>query len=155
MPTPVIVTYVNDDHRSTWPGTRQDSLVSYDFTNADGRAHRYWALTDENVLIVRRPWPSPHVEWVVHLVDCRQTAGEPEQWTVTDREIDILVEPNLQTYRVIDLQEFGLAVASGSLGTDQASRIQTATQLFLDKYLHGGGHFPPAVITASMCRKQE
>ena len=52
----------------------------------------------------------------------------------------------------------GLAVqhARGHpVGTDQSSHILTATQVFLDKYLHGEGRFPPAVIAASMCRKQE
>ena len=151
MTTPVTVTYVNDDHRSTWPGTRTESVVSYDFVGSDGRAHRYWALTDESVLIVRRPWPTPHAEWVVHLADCRRTGGNPEQWTLTDREIDILVEPNLQTYRIIDLEDFAAALCSGDLASEEAARILTATQLFLDKYLHGGGRFPPAAIRDSMC----
>ena len=155
MATSAQVAYVNGAQTTNWVGARDADLLWFDYVNESHQTIRFFVLPMESVMLAHRPWPIPYVEWVVHLVECERKRQDTESWVVTDREIDILVEPDLQTYRIIDLEELGGAVACGSIDTVQASAILTATQVFLDRYLHGGGHFPPAVITASMCAPRE
>jgi len=100
-------------------------------------------------MFAHRPWPDeirPYMEWFVHLADILGRGQDPEVLEVVDREIDIIIEQDLQTYRIIDLEDFGNALADGRISTQDADRLLKATQTFLDDYLHGGGKFPPEIV---------
>ncbi|MCX5758007.1 MAG: hypothetical protein NTU83_05800, partial [Candidatus Hydrogenedentes bacterium] len=130
-------------------GYRANGLFYFDFETNEAKAIRFFVLPEECVMLVHRPWPpdfAPYTEWLVHLVDAYAQDEERRVWQVVDREIDIIVEHDLQTYRLIDLNDYGEAIADGRLSLDDARRLLIALQAFLDKYLHGGGLFPPAEI---------
>lgn len=142
---PVTVIF-NNDGRTAWKGYLEHSILRFDFETNEGKAIRFFALPDKCVMFVHRPWPdsiSRPVEWVVHLADVFERDREHGVWEIVDREIDVIVEENLQTYRVIDLEDFGAALEEGQISPHDARRLLRACQQFLDEYLHGGGKFPP------------
>lgn len=132
-----------------WEGEWEGGVLRFDFATDEGRGIRLFALPEKHVMIIHRPWPEelgPYVEWFVHLVDVSLVDAEKGLWEVTDRQIDVIIEKNLQTYRIIDLEDFGAYVAQGKIGVEDAHQLLVATQRFLDEHLHGGSRFPPTEI---------
>ncbi len=132
-----------------WRGYLECGVIRFDFHTNAGKDVRFFAFPEKHVMLVHRPWPNtiaPYTEWYVHLVDVYEPDPGSVVWEIRDCEIDIIVEENLQTYRIIDLEDFGEAVKTGQISGDDAGRLLGATQEFLDEYLHGGGRFPPKEI---------
>lgn len=132
-----------------WRGFVQADLLWFDYRAGDGRALRFFVFPDQSVMLTHRPWPPDsalYAEWLVHLVHVRQRDPACALWEVEDRQIDIIVEPDGRTYRVIDLGDFGQALEEHRLRPAEARRVLEATQAFLDRHLHGGGRFPPPAL---------
>jgi len=137
-----------------WLGRYERRIVRFDFRTNEGKDIRFFAFPEKCVMLAHRPWPdsiAPYTEWYVHLVDVCELSRNPSVWRVEDRQIDIIIEENLRTYRIIDLGDFGEAIKAGQIGAEDADRLLTATQTFLDEYLHGGGRFPPKEISDWLC----
>jgi hypothetical protein len=150
------VTILFDD--AAWQGYRAQGFLYFDFETPERKAIRFFVFPEKCVMLVHRPWPvafAPYTEWLVHLVSAKAEDRQQLAWKVVDREIDVIVEPDLQTYRVIDLNDFGEAVAKGRIMPEDVRRLLTALQVFLDDYLHGGGRFPPAEIAKLAMEKPQ
>jgi hypothetical protein len=131
---------------AAWQGHMDGELLYFDFATTSGRPIRFIALHDKCIMFAHRFWPgdsSLHVEWLVHIVDIVERDPGRSIWQIIDREIDITIEENLQTYRLLDLEDFGEAIAEHRIASDDAYRLLRLTQEFLDTYLHGGPKFPP------------
>jgi hypothetical protein len=143
------VTVVLRDKRgeSVWAGCLEDGVIRFDFENHRGKRtffvipHLSVMMCDELGLVPQ----FPDRRWYVHIVDAAET--ETGVWQVHDREIDIYVQDDLRTYRVVDMDEFAEAVAAGKISPSDACRLLVDTQRFLDHYLHRENEFPPKEIT--------
>lgn len=145
---PITVTYHNDEHTSTWAGFEERGILRFDFTN-DGTPRRFFVMPEYCVMFADETalgGTRPRHGWFIHLVDAIQQDPERGVWLVEDREIDVIVETDLRTYRIIDLDDFGQALCEGRISLQDAQRLLTALQRFLDTYLHGGGKWPPDEI---------
>jgi predicted RNA-binding protein associated with RNAse of E/G family len=63
-----------------------------------------------------------------------------------DLIVDVIVEDDGPTYRIIDLEELADAMVSGAVSVESLHAPLRELQRFLDAHLHGGKDFPPAVI---------
>ncbi len=107
-------------------------------------------------MLAHRPWPTiPTAEWVIHLVTAERKPGEEDAWEIVDKEIDVLVEPGLDAYRMIDLEDFGEALKEKSITLTQAHYLLNRLQTFLDEFLHTDGAFPPPPVQQVMDRNGE
>jgi predicted RNA-binding protein associated with RNAse of E/G family len=107
---------------------------------------RYFWLLSENVQLIYEPfgWTD---EWYVDVVSIERKDGpRGPEFRVVDRYIDIVVEGNGPTYRMIDLDQAGAALASGVLGADAMCESLAWTQAFCDRHLHRHAPFPPAAV---------
>jgi len=143
---PISVTFINGHEQTECAGGRVGSVLYFDYARSEGGNIRFGVLPDEDAMVAHRPWPIQYAEWVVHLVQCSRMSELPERWSVVDREVDILVDRDRQTYRVIDLDDLGDEIAAGRIASEQARRTLRSTQEFLDRYVHGGGRFPPSAL---------
>jgi hypothetical protein len=90
--------------------------------------------------------------WYVDLV---KVDREGECLVVRDLYLDLIVPTDGRPYRMLDLHEFGDALASGELSVDHAVDGLHRWQAFLDRHVHRRGQrdlvpvwrdFPPARI---------
>ncbi len=131
---------------AAWQGHMDGEVLYFDFATTSGRPVRFIALRDKCIMFAHRFWPgdSPlHVEWLVHIVDIVERDPGRGIWQIIDREIDITIEKDLQTYKILDLEDFGEAISERRILPRDAYRLLRDTQGFLDTHLHGGPKFPP------------
>ena len=143
--TPITAIFVNDVQTSAWLGHEEEGILRFDFTNKRGN-RRFFVMPDECVMFADESSLEqviPDASWYIHIVDAVEV--EPATWLIEDRELDIIVEGDLRTYRVIDLDDFGRALCEGRISLPDARRLLERVQLFLDFYLHQG-KFPPEEI---------
>jgi len=138
-------------------GLRCGEVVAYDWGfRQDGIDHvqRSFVLLDDGVQI-NRPvvFPAAQRGWwycdLVGLVD------EGDVLRVDDLWIDVIVGPPGHPYRLLDLDEYGDAIASGRLGVAAAVDGLRRMQSFLDRRLNrrheadrSRPDFPPAAVEA-------
>ena len=67
-----------------------------------------------------------------------------------DLDIDIIIEGNGPTYRMIDLEEFGDALVANERNIVKRQVALHRLQQFLDEHLHGSKDFPPTSIRPFM-----
>lgn len=146
----------------TYPGVRIGRVASYDFeipmrhelADPQDRTQRMFLLLDEHLQLNQpRTFLGPYAGWwYVDLVEITEDAAAI---TVVDHWIDVVVPPFGQPYQLLDLDEFGDALASGGLPADQAAIDLTRFQRFVDTYLRGElemeprtdwADFPPQAI---------
>lgn len=132
---------------SNQPAMRVGSIIYADPpVNPYGPGRRLYWLPDYGVQIVYEPW-GWHQEWYVDMVEItHEDAPESDVYAVRDMEVDIIVQGNGPTYRVIDLEKFGDRVLSGEFRVEEVWRVLTGTQRFLDAFLHRGAPWPPPAI---------
>lgn len=142
----VTVIFRNKHGSSAWEGCIEDSVIRFDFENPRGK-RRFFVLPDKCVMMCDEFGLVPQFDrrWYVHLIDASEI--KPGTWLVEDREIDVFVQEDLRTYRVVDMEEFADAVESARISVPDACRLLKALQAFLDDYLHSGGEFPPKEIS--------
>jgi hypothetical protein len=133
------------------PGVRVGRVAAYEF-DWRGARQRSVLLLDESIQMDQPAWLSGPVAgwWYVDLVEIAE-AGDTIH--VVDRYLDFLVGPPGLPYRVLDLDELGAAMTSGTLAPQQVAHVLSAAQAFADRYLQGKGHhgpewpdFPPAAL---------
>ena len=148
-------------------GCQQGTAVAYDWAleppmrAVDGsivERQRSYLLLDAGVaLTVPGYWrggPEQH-SWYVDLVRIETARHHGVSvLTVQDLYLDLVVPTDGRPYRMLDLDEFGAALADGRLDPQTARRALADWQRFLDGHLHdrdgsrGGGFpdFPPAEL---------
>jgi hypothetical protein len=134
MPTPVTVIR-NGEVRAA--GHRDGAAIAYDwgFTwHGEPKEQRSFVLLDLGFQI-NQPviFPPERQGWwycdLVKVVDEGHTVHVDDHW------IDIIVGPPGQPYRVLDLHEYGDALASGVIDVTTAADGLRRTQAFLDTHL--------------------
>lgn len=138
-------------------GLRRDGVVAYDWGFEDGgRSYlqRSFVLLDEGFQI-NQPVRFPAAQRGWWYGDLVAIDDSDEAVRVDDLYIDVIVGPPDQPYRVLDLDDFAEAQASGRLGADQAERGLRQVQQFLDRRLNRRHDvtptwpdFPPAEVEA-------
>lgn len=144
-PEPVLVRH--RIHDQPVPARRRGTVL---FSDEVCRRHagprRYFWLLGEDVQLVYEPfgWRD---EWYVDLVSVSESdSGGTACYVVRDELVDIVVEGTGPTYRIIDLDEIGDALASGRVTGARLGKTLARAQRFLDRYLHRGASFPPPQI---------
>lgn len=120
-----------------------DGILVVHTANSAGFPRKWFVCPEESTMITTAPWGEDvpaNWAYLVHMVDARRTGAD--SWEVHDRELDIVIEHNCQTYRMIDLDDLAESIETGSMDTATACRMLRAAQVFVDEYLHGGGKFP-------------
>lgn len=147
----------------TYPGVRSGGVASYEFEippeheveDPPRRTQRVFLLLDEHIQL-HQPltFLGPYAGWwYVDLVDLAWSGDG--SLTVVDHWIDVVVPPFGQPYQLLDLDEFGEALASGALTAEQAAIGLARFQHFVDTHLRGEltpdapitwADFPPEAI---------
>lgn len=142
-------------------GVRLGDAVAYEFEldhsvvprPGTTRLERVFVLLDVGVQLSNPPyWRGEDAAcWYVDLV---AVSGGNGRFTVWDQYVDLIVATDGRPYRMLDLDEFAVAVQQGALSWSEATDALRRWQLFLDRYLHrerfpaaGWIDFPPAAIT--------
>lgn len=119
------------------PGAaREDLLVMDAFhpAHGEGSPRRWFWLLDCGVQLLYEPWDWKN-RWYADLVSIKHEERS-DIYEIRDMEIDIVFEPQVPLYRVIDLEKFGQRVASGEFTLAEAEDVLRRTQVFLDRYVH-------------------
>ena len=146
------------------PGIRRGNVAAYEFDvamrwfthHAPPPEHpvrqRAFVLIDERVQL-NQPvvFPESHRGW--WYVDLVSLADRGSELLVTDDYLDVIVGPPNRPYRVLDMDEYAAALASGRVTTAGVVAGLVAFQRFLDTHLNAGWtlsdhwpDFPPAAI---------
>lgn len=143
-----------------FPGIRLGEAIAYEFELDRSvvprpgmtRMERVFVLLDVGVQLSNPPyWHGTDAAcWYVDLVSVSCGNGRVAIW---DQYIDVIVATDGRPYRMLDLDEFAVAVHEGALSLAQALDALQRWQRFLDRYLHserfpaaGWADFPPAAI---------
>lgn len=132
---PVLVRY--RAFKEPKPAAVRDDLLVMDAhhpAHGDGAHRRWFWLLDCGVQLLYEPWHWKK-RWYADLVSIRHEEGS-SIYEIRDMEIDIVFEAQVPLYRVIDLEKFGLRIASGDFTLAEAEDVLRRTQVFLDQYVH-------------------
>ncbi len=161
-----------DDLFGPLPGYRAGQAVAYEFELPErfepwrgrSRIERTFVLLDVGVSFANPCWvrsrgadgtvteidPNGLDSWYVDLIS---VDADGDSYIFRDLYLDSIVPTDGRTYRILDLDEYADAMASGTLGMDKAIDGLRRWQRFLDRYLHGGrwppsswADFPPSSI---------
>lgn len=125
-------------------GLANDTVAIFDcFDPEAGRMVRHFVLLQEAVKLMFEPWDWKD-RWYVDLVGIKWV--DENTLELKDLYIDIIVEGNGPTYRIIDMEEFADALKNQKISADAIHEPLHRLQQFLDNHLHGGKDFPPAII---------
>ncbi|HEY2792872.1 MAG TPA: DUF402 domain-containing protein [Micromonosporaceae bacterium] len=143
------------DHSVRAAGRRLDDVIVYDWGfSMHGRDHeqRSYLLLDDGFQI-NQPviFPDEMRGWwycdLVRITDHGATVEVEDLW------IDVIVGPPDHPYRVLDLDEYAEAAASGAMSPAEAADGLVRTQRFLDRRLNRRlepvqtwPDFPPATV---------
>ena len=124
---------------------KTDGRVAF-FDRADGKTGkiiRHFVLLDQGVKLMYEPWGWKD-EWYADIIRIDQ-AGD-DIIDLSDLYVDIVIEGDGPTYRIIDLDDLAGAVASGAIGREDLDGALRRLQQFVDEHLHRGKDFPPQCI---------
>jgi hypothetical protein len=128
--------------RGPFPGIRAGRVAAYEFPMFDVPVRegqlprdRSYLLLDEGIQMSCPPGFLEHHAgwWYVDLVEITEQGTEV---TVMDQYLDLVVGPPDHPYRVLDMDEFGEALASGELAAEKAVEGLRNFQRFIDLHLN-------------------
>ena len=93
------------------------------------------------------PWGWKN-EWYIDVV--RIDWQTPESITLHDLLVDIIVEGDGPTYRMIDLDEVARDIRDGTSDPSTLADALETAQRFLDRHLHKAKDFPPRILRANL-----
>ncbi len=129
-------------------GITDDQVACFDLFDPKGQQMvRHYILLQESVKLMYQPWGWKN-QWYVDLIDLHWLDANTLQ--LDDLWVDVIVEGNGPTYRIIDLEEMADAFLSHQVSVETMHAPLHNLQKFLDNHLHGGKDFPPAVIQPFM-----
>ena len=126
------------------PGLANDRVAIFDlFDPKAERIVRHFVLIHEATKLMFEPWDWKN-KWYVDLVDVRWV--DENTLLLKDLYLDIIVEGNGPTYRIIDLDDLADALMNQKISVEAIHAPLWRLQQFLDNHLHDGKDFPPAII---------
>jgi hypothetical protein len=140
-------------------GLRRNGVVAFDWGFAwrgEYLEQRSFVLLEEGFQLSRPPnFPAVQRGW--WYCDLVRVTDNGDEVVVDDLWIDVIVGPPDHPYRVLDLDEYGEAMAQGKLGAAEGVDGLVRTQRFLDRRLNRRDdagrtwpEFPPAEVVALM-----
>jgi predicted RNA-binding protein associated with RNAse of E/G family len=130
------------------PGWSDGSIALFDrFDDKADRVVRHFVLLEKSVKLMYEPWGWQD-RWYIDLVEVRWQ--DAQTLTLEDLYLDVIVEGNGPTYRMIDLEDLASALGEGKINVQRLQEPLRRLQRFLDDHLHGGKDFPPAAIKSYM-----
>ena len=126
---------------------QRDGAVAF-FDAHDSKTNqpnRHFVFLDNSMKLVHKPWGWSY-DWYLDLIHIKYHSKSEIE--IVDLFLDIIVEKNGPTYRMIDFNDFASALESDDLrvSTTEFANSLRGLQGFLDKYLHKGKDFPPSCI---------
>ena len=116
------------------------------FDRLDPKAHhvvRHYILLHEAAKLMYEPWGWKE-RWYIDVVQIEWL--DADMLKLDDLYLDIIVEGNGPTYRLIDIEELADALLNRQVSIEVLHAPLHGLQRFLDNHLHGGKDFPPAAI---------
>ncbi len=113
------------------------------FDRADGKTGkliRHFVLLDQGVKLMYEPWGWQN-EWYADIIRVDPVGDGVIE--LSDLYVDLVIEGDGPTYRVIDLDDLADAVASGAISREDMDEALRRLQQFVDDHLHRGKDFPP------------
>ena len=104
---------------------------------------RHFILLNEGMKLMFEPWGWKN-EWYIDLIKIKW--NDENTLEFIDQYIDIIVEGNGPTYRIIDFEDYANAIIENKISTEEIKAQFIQIQNFLDNYLHRGKIFPPKSI---------
>jgi hypothetical protein len=127
-----------------YPGLTDETVAIFDrFDPKANRVVRHYIFLHEAAKLMHEPWDWKD-RWYVDLVGIRWVDGDTLE--LVDLYLDVIVEGNGPTYRMIDLDDLAEALRAGAVNGETMYAPLHGLQRFLDNHLHGGKDFPPAAV---------
>ena len=108
-------------------------------------------LLDLGVKLMYEPWGWKN-EWYADIV--RVDEADDGVIGLTDLYVDVVIEGDGPTYRVIDLEDLAEAVVSESINDEDVAAALGPLQRFVDEHLHRKMDFPPESIRPTLTAVQ-
>ncbi len=125
-------------------GVTDGEVAAFDrFDPKADRIVRHYVLLKESTKLMHEPWGWKD-RWYVDLVDIRRI--DEDTIELDDLYLDVIVEGNGPTYRMIDMEELADALVDQKVSIETLRGPFHCLQRFLDSHLHGGKDFPPVAL---------
>ncbi|MEW6752487.1 MAG: hypothetical protein AB1505_16095 [Candidatus Latescibacterota bacterium] len=111
--------------------------------SSTGLPIRHFVLLDWGVKLMHEPWDWTD-EWYADIVRVERIGDDVIE--LTDLCVDVAIEGNGPTYRLLDLDDLAQGVSSGAFSREDAALALGSLPRFLDGCLHRGREFPPACL---------
>jgi len=126
------------------PGKANGSVAFFDRADGiTGKLIRHFVMLDRGVKLMYEPWGWRN-EWYADIIRVDQVGDDVIE--LTDLCVDVVIEGDGPTYRVIDLDDVADAVASGAISREGMATALRHLQRFLDDHVHRRKDFPPTCI---------
>jgi len=126
-------------------GYRNEEIAYFDLYDVQaGKGIRHFILLNYNVKFMYEPWGWVKKEWYVDLVAIEYS--EDDKIRLTDLYLDLYIEENGPTYRMVDLNDLAVALVNNEVNVHDLKEPLINLQRFLDDHLHGSKNFPPEAI---------
>lgn len=122
-----------------------DGRIAY-FDLYDSKSQRdvrHFIFLEESIKLMYEPWGWKD-KWYADLIKIEYVSEN--EISLTDLYLDIIIESNGQTYKMIDFDDFADALVGGKINICDTEIPLKNLQSFLDNHLHDGKDFPPSII---------
>jgi len=125
-------------------GMSNEQIVYFDsYDQKSSKNIRHFILIEESIKLMYEPWGWKD-QWYVDLIKI-ETISQNEIH-IKDMYIDIIVQGNGPTYKIIDFDDFSDALVKGLININDIEFTLKKLQNFLDHHLHDCRDFPPTII---------
>ena len=104
---------------------------------------RHFVFLEESIKLMHEPWGWKD-KWYADLIKIECVSKN--EISLIDLYLDIIIESNGQTYKMIDFDDFANALVNGRINITELEIPLNNLQIFLDNHLHDGKDFPPSII---------
>ena len=125
-------------------GKSNNHVAFFDcFDKKSGKMIRHFVLLQYGVKLMFEPWGWKN-EWYGDFIDI--TCRSDSVLDLDDLYLDIIIQGNGPTYRIIDAEELADAFEKGKIFSEKLCLVLRNLQKFVDDHLHQGRDFPPRKI---------
>jgi hypothetical protein len=125
-------------------GFYNEEVAYFDmFDEKSNKEIRHYILLKEGIKLMYEPWGWKN-RWYADLISIEVVS--PEIIKLEDKYIDIIVEGDGPVFKIIDLEDYAVALEAGSVSVQETKGLFINLQLFLDNHFQRKFDFPPAVI---------
>jgi predicted RNA-binding protein associated with RNAse of E/G family len=131
----------------TFAGFRTDDVAYFDREDdRTGEVVRHYVLIEQGIKLMHEPWGWKD-SWYADVVQIDQSENA---MSLRDLYVDIVIEGNGPTYRLLDLPELVDAHARDEIETSEFHYALRSLHAFVDGHLHRRKDFPPTIIRPCM-----